>query len=91
MKKNRPQCINRPSIDLIVRLFIYTGGGQDGSTVAGIPVIALAVGLAFLIQWLVFIPAYLRQTEKFFDITGSLTYITVILLTLFISNQFDAI
>jgi steroid 5-alpha reductase family enzyme len=36
------------------------------------------VGLAFLIQWLAFIPAYWLQTEKFFDLTGSITYITVI-------------
>jgi steroid 5-alpha reductase family enzyme len=34
--------------------------------------------LAFLIQWLAFIPAYIFQTEKFFDLTGSITYITVI-------------
>ena len=47
------------------------------------------VGLAFLIQWLVFIPAYLRQTEKFFDLTGSLTYITLITLALILSKAFD--
>ena len=41
------------------------------------PVFALAVGLIFLIQWLAFIPAYLKQTEKFYDLTGSLTYISV--------------
>ena len=35
------------------------------------------VGLAFLIQWLAFIPAYLLQSEGFFDLTGSFTYITV--------------
>jgi len=33
--------------------------------------------LAFLIQWVVFIPSYVFQTEKYFDITGSLTYLTV--------------
>lgn len=38
---------------------------------------ALSTGLAFLIQWLAFIPAYLLQTEKFFDLTGSITYISV--------------
>jgi len=44
----------------------------------GVPIFMLAVGLAFLIQWLVFIPSYIFQTEKFFDLTGSLTYISVI-------------
>ena len=64
-------------------------GSQGGSQVAGIPVFALLVGLVFLIQWLVFIPAYWRQTEKFFDLTGSLTYITVSTLALFFSAGVD--
>lgn len=57
---------------------VALAGGQGGVTLGGIPVFMLVVVLAFLIQWLVFIPAYLFQTEKFFDITGGITYITVI-------------
>jgi steroid 5-alpha reductase family enzyme len=50
---------------------------------------ALSVGLAFLIQWLVFIPAYLLQTEKFFDLTGSITYISIITIAVFFSTGAD--
>ena len=46
-----------------------------------------AVILAFLIQWVAFIPAYLFQTEKFYDLTGSLTYLTVIWFVYLSSNQ----
>ena len=60
-----------------------------GHQISGIPVFALAVGLAFLIQWLVFIPAYLLQTEKFFDLTGSLTYISITLIALGLSPGAD--
>jgi steroid 5-alpha reductase family enzyme len=56
----------------------------------GIPVFAFAVGLAFVIQWLVFIPSYLKQTEQFFDLTGSLTYISVTLLAVLASPGVDA-
>ena len=56
---------------------IAAAGSQGGTAVRGIPVFALSVGLAFAIQWLAFIPAYLRRTERFFDLTGSLTYILV--------------
>jgi steroid 5-alpha reductase family enzyme len=45
--------------------------------------------LAFIIQWVCFIPAYLLQTEKFYDLTGSITYISVVLFTLFKSNSFN--
>ena len=44
----------------------------------GIELVKNAVLLAFIIQWVLFIPAYLLQTEKFFDISGSITYISVI-------------
>ena len=56
---------------------VAVAGSQGGATAFGVPVFALAVGLAFLIQWLAFIPAYLLQSEGFFDLTGSLTYIAV--------------
>jgi steroid 5-alpha reductase family enzyme len=47
------------------------------------------VGLAFLIQWLVFIPAYLTQSERFYDLTGSITYITVVSLAVLLSPPID--
>jgi len=74
---------------IVIGLLVAAAGSQGGCRVAGIPVFALLVGLTFLIQWLVFIPSYWRQTEKFFDLTGSLTYITVITLALFLSTGVD--
>ncbi len=87
-KSDRNSLIVFPILVLIGFLFALAGS-QGGTSVAGIPVFGLMVGLAFLIQWLVFIPAYLRQTEKFFDLTGSLTYISVITLALILSKAFD--
>ena len=46
-----------------------------------------AVILVFLIQWAAYIPAYLFQTEKFYDLTGSLTYLTAIWFVYLSSNQ----
>ena len=33
---------------------------------------------AFIIQWTLFIPAFLFKTEKFYDISGSFTYISIV-------------
>jgi len=64
--------------------------GSQGSTPGfGPPLFAMAVGLAFLIQWLAFVPAYLRQTEKFYDLTGSLTYVTVTALAVLLGPEVD--
>ena len=51
----------------------------SGATINGWPAApTLALG-AFVIQWLAFIPARLLQTERFYDLTGSATYIAVTL------------
>lgn len=73
-------------IVIALGILVSLAGSQGGTTVAGYPVFALSIGLAFLIQWLAFIPAYLLQTEKFFDLTGSITYILVLIVTLYFSG-----
>ena len=74
--KNRGSLIIFPILILIGWL-VALAGSQNGATLGGLPVFAIVVALAVLVQWLVFIPAFIFQTEKFFDITGSITYITV--------------
>ncbi len=49
--------------------------GYGIAFLTGLELIQKAVLIAFLIQWVAFIPAYFFQTEKFYDLTGSLTYI----------------
>jgi len=75
---------------LLIGLAVAWAGSQGGGLFNGIPLFALSVGLAFLIQWLVFIPAFLQQTEKFFDLTGGITYISVITLAVLFSAGVDA-
>jgi len=60
-------------------------GSQGGASVAGIPLFILCGLIAFSVQWLVFIPAYIFQTEKYYDLTGSLTYISLAILALGLS------
>ena len=48
---------------IAIGILVALAGSQNGSSVAGIPVFALLVGLAFVIQWLVFIPAYKFQLQ----------------------------
>lgn len=78
------------AVVVLIGAAVAWAGSQGGSSVLGIPLFALAVGLAYAIQWLVFVPSYLRQTEKFFDLTGSLTYISVTTLALLFSPAIDA-
>ena len=54
--------------------------GSHGSVeLAGWPLFVLCGALAFGVNWIVFVPSFLAQTEHYFDLTGSLTYISLIL------------
>lgn len=57
--------------------FVAWAGSQGGAMIAGVRVMILCAILAFVIQWLAFVPAYLRRTERFYDLVGSLTYLAV--------------
>jgi steroid 5-alpha reductase family enzyme len=85
MKKTDRSSLVIFPILVLIGFLVALAGSQGGASVAGIPVFGLSVGLAFLIQWLVFIPAYWFQTEKFFDLTGGLTYICVTILAVLVS------
>lgn len=85
MKKTDRSSLVIFPILVLIGFLVALAGSQGGASVAGIPVFGLSVGLAFLIQWLVFIPAYWFQTEKFFDLTGGLTYISVTILAVLAS------
>ena len=78
MKSNNRNSYILFPIVVVIGALVALAGSQGGATLGGVPVFAIIVSLAFLIQWLVFIPSYLFQTEKFYDLTGSITYISMI-------------
>jgi steroid 5-alpha reductase family enzyme len=83
----------RSSIAIVIVLLIATGlalaGSQGGHVVNSFPLFALCVALAFVIQWVAFIPAFVFRTEKFYDLTGSITYLTVVVVALLLSPAID--
>jgi steroid 5-alpha reductase family enzyme len=72
-------------IAVILGAGVAWAGSQTSVMVGNLPLFTVAVLLAFVIQWLIFIPSYMARTEKFFDLTGSLTYITVSLIAVILS------
>jgi len=57
------------------------------ATLTKLEIVENAILLAFLIHWLFFIPAFLLKTEKFFDLTGSLTYISIMVYVVYTKNN----
>ena len=88
---NRAERMAIGSIPLVLVAASVVGwaGSCEGGTVLGLPTFAVLYGMAFLIQWLVFVPSVLLQTECFFDITGSLTYVSVTAVAVALSVPMD--
>lgn len=68
--------------------FAWTAG-QGGGQWRGWSIFLICGGLAFAINWLAFIPSALARTERFYDLIGALTYITVTAAALGLSGAFD--
>ena len=74
---------------LLLGVAFAWAGSYRGASFAGIPVFTLGVVMVFSIQWIAFVPAMLKRTEKFFDLVGSITYLLVILLSLALVPEAD--
>ena len=90
MKKTDRNALIAFPVVILIGAGVAVAGSQGGATAFGLPVFAVCVALAFLIQWLAFIPAFLLQNEGFFDITGSVTYITVTIVAVVLGPAADA-
>jgi len=53
---------------------------------SGVNLVGHLLVMIFVIQWIAYIPAFIFKTEKFYDLTGSLTYITAISFALYSTN-----
>ena len=77
-------------VALVITGFLFALAGSQGtSLVSGMPLFGALVALIFLIQWVAFIPAFLRQTERFFDLSGSITYIAVVTIGILYASAVD--
>ena len=61
------------------------------ANLTGIQNITYAVLFIFLIHLLIFVPSYYFQTEKFFDLTGTISYVSSVLFIFFKSNTVESI
>jgi len=89
MKKADLQSFGAIAVTLLVASGIGWAGSQDGRLIEGVPLFAVLGLVAFVIQWMAFVPAYIAQTEHYFDLTGSLTYLLLVVLAVALSGATD--
>ena len=69
-------------IAILIAYIVAIAGNQGSIRILDFPMFGLCFIIIFAIQWVVFIPSYIFKTERFFDITGSLTYLSTVIIIL---------
>lgn len=72
---------------IVIATLISIAGAQEGIELAGMPALFLFGLVAFAVQWLAFVPAFIFQTEKYFDLIGSITYVGLAIAALLFSTK----
>ena len=87
MRKSTAQAAVSIPVILLIAAAIGWAGSQGGQRAAGIAVFVWCGAICFALNWLVFVPSYAAQTERYFDLTGSLTYLTVVACGVALGNR----
>jgi len=69
---------------------IALAGSSNSNLFNGMPIFMLCASVGFVLHWLGFIPAYLFQTEHYFDLIGSISYVATVALAFILVPSFDA-
>ena len=77
-------------ISLVIGALVILAGSHGSISVAGLPLFALCGVIGFALHWSVFVPSYIFQTEHYFDLTGSISYISTVAVAAALNPQLDA-
>jgi len=77
-------------ISLLLGAAIALAGSSGSVSFNGYPLFAICALIGFIFHWFVFIPSFFYQTEHFFDLTGSISYIVIVLFTFFALSDLDS-
>jgi len=84
----------KPLVGILVILAISFGialAGSQGSIEAnGLPLFLICGSVGFILHWIIFVPSFLFRTEHYFDLTGSVSYISTIVVAYLFHPNLDA-
>ena len=75
---------------LIVGL-VLSAVDANSASFRGLPAVAWCAIIVFGVQWLAWIPASIGQTERFYDLTGGMTYLVVVAFSLWVGSESEEI
>ena len=73
-------------ICILIAFLVSFAAAQNGPSYNNYPISIICMSLSFIIHWIIFIPSYIYKTEKFYDITGTVAYISILITTVYLLN-----
>lgn len=78
------------AVAVAIGAVIAWAGASGGKAAAGIGIHWWVLATAFAINWIAFVPAFIKQTEHYYDLIGSVTYLTTTVLAVALANPSGA-
>jgi steroid 5-alpha reductase family enzyme len=76
-------------VAVAVGALVTLAGSQGGYEVSGLAVFAWGAIVAYGLNWIAYVPSAVLRTEKFFDLMGSVTYLSVTVVALVLVGRYD--
>lgn len=89
MTKSEIQSVAAIPVILLLGTGIAWAGSRNGIQSLGLPLFALCGLCALTINWIAFLPAYAFKTERYYDFTGSVTYMSLVALVVGLRGEPD--
>lgn len=90
MSKKKQSLVGAIIGSVVFAILIAYAGGSGGQKIGSTSMFALVVFIAFVLNWIAYVPAILSQTEHYYDLIGATTYLTVIVVALWFSADLDS-
>ena len=76
-------------VSVVITILMVAATSTNSVQIGGMAGMAWCAVIIFGIQWLAWIPASILQSERFYDLTGGITYLAVVAFSLWAGSQSD--
>ena len=76
-------------LSILIGVLIATAGSDGSETYNGISLFIICASVSFVLHWIIFIPSFAFQTEHYFDLTGSISYLSAVALAFYLNPSVD--
>ena len=76
-------------LSIFIGVLIAMAGSDGSETYNGMSLFIICASVSFVLHWIIFIPSFAFQTEHYFDLTGSISYLSAVALAFYLNPSVD--